>query len=224
MGKYFWKTHAENDTQFNKGLSHYYESFDIVHSRSTANGMKDFDWFIMEAAQCLKPGGMLLIAEGSTELLDHNKQIQKMAFGQGGPGESWMARSLFECYNTMKRRGSSIDACTRQYEVMHACSLLTDVGTKVTLVPVGPWERGSTPEETRQKEIMGVLMRSVFTELVRSLRPLFISEGYPPALVEQFIEESGKELSELRLHMYAKWYYAWATRITHGNDGSSSSG
>ncbi|TDL26101.1 S-adenosyl-L-methionine-dependent methyltransferase [Rickenella mellea] len=197
---------------FTLGLSHYYGSFDVVHSRSTANGIKDFEWFVNEAARCLKPGGILLMIEGSVEMLNSNKEPQEVAWGDDTPGQSWMARTLFECYNTMKRRGSSIDAAWRLYDLMHKCPLLDEVQTKINLIPVGPWEVGKTPDEDREKRIVGILMRQVFTELVRALQPLFLTEGYDPVLVQKFIDGTDYELNNLVVHMYAKYHFAWATR------------
>ena len=76
--------------------------------------MKDFEWLIHEAAKCLRPGnssliqlllvcrltinfsgGVLYFIEGNMELRNSFREPAEVAFGQGGPGQSWMARMCF---------------------------------------------------------------------------------------------------------------------------------
>ncbi|TDL26106.1 S-adenosyl-L-methionine-dependent methyltransferase [Rickenella mellea] len=201
---------------FNRGLPHYYGLFDIVHCRSVANGVKDFSWFISECAKCLKPGGMLLVTEGHQDILNSEKQLQARAYGSGGPGQSWLARAVFESCNIMKRRGSSVDGRGMLYELMTSCRLLDGVGEKVGYMPIGPWERGSTPDDDQRKQILGILTRQVLKELVRSLEPLFISERFPRRLIQQFVDGTAEELNELKEHMYARFFYAYGTRNSEG--------
>ncbi|TDL18966.1 S-adenosyl-L-methionine-dependent methyltransferase [Rickenella mellea] len=137
---------------FNLGLSHYYDSFDVVHARGVSIGVADFRQFVHEAAKCLKPGGILLIADGDPNLLNEHKELQEMAFGDGGPGQSWLARGMFEGVNALKRRGSSSDDSVILYEILYNCPLLEDVGEHSHFVPIGPWERGG-PEEAYPRNL-----------------------------------------------------------------------
>ncbi|TDL19955.1 S-adenosyl-L-methionine-dependent methyltransferase [Rickenella mellea] len=196
----------------NLGLPHYYETFDIVHCRGLSNGIKDFKWLITEAAKCLKPGGMILVAEGDSTLFNEHHDVQEMAFGSGGPGQSWLARALFESNNVMRQRGSNVEARLLGYEYMASCSLLTDAGERVRMIPIGPWQRGATPDEDQRKQIMGILMRQTHVELIKSMATMVIQQGYPPALVQQFIEGTERELNDLSVHLYVKWLYSYATR------------
>ncbi|TDL19128.1 S-adenosyl-L-methionine-dependent methyltransferase [Rickenella mellea] len=199
---------------FNLGLPHYYNSCDLVHSRAVANGVQDFKWYINEAAKCLKPGGMLLMTEGNHNLLNAAKEHQECAFGEGGPGQSWFARALFEGHNTLKRRGSSVDARVLLENLMIECPLLTDVGAHTRLMPVGPWDRGSTPEEDQQKRILGILTRQTSIDLIGAMEPLYVSAGYSAADVKQMVDGTKNELNQLTEHMYMKWKYAYGTRNT----------
>ncbi|KAH8116984.1 S-adenosyl-L-methionine-dependent methyltransferase [Phellopilus nigrolimitatus] len=198
-------------------LEHYYNSFDVVHARCTANGVKDFERFVHEAAKCVRPGGVLLFMEGNLEIQNEQMTGQEAAFGDAAPGQSWLARSTFEAYNLMKARGSYVDAGMMLERWMLSCRDLTDVQSREIWTPVGPWKTGSTLEETQRLEMVGQLMRQNMKEYVRSCKPMFVATGYPPALIERFIEGTDKELDELSLRMYVKWHYAWSRRIVGPN-------
>ncbi|KAL5529605.1 hypothetical protein ACEPAG_5590 [Sanghuangporus baumii] len=202
---------------FTLGLEHYYNSFDIVHARCTANGVADFEGFIHEAAKCVRPGGILLYTEGNLEMYNEKGTAQEPAFGDGAPGQSWLARATFEAYNLMKSRGSSLDAGRFLGRWMESCPILREVQYREILTPIGPWKKGSTQEETQRLQMMGTLMRQNMKEYVRSCQPMFVATGYPPALIERFLEGTDKELDELSLHMYVKWHHAWGRRVEGPN-------
>ncbi|KAL5489920.1 hypothetical protein ACEPAI_4752 [Sanghuangporus weigelae] len=202
---------------FTLGLEHYYNSFDVVHARCTANGVADFEGFIHEAAKCVRPGGILLYTEGNLEMYNEKGTAQEPAFGDGAPGQSWLARATFEAYNLMKSRGSAIDAGRFLGRWMESCPMLREVQYREILTPIGPWKKGSTQEETQRLQMMGTLMRQNMKEYVRSCQPMFVATGYPPALIERFLEGTDKELDELSLHMYVKWHHAWGRRVEGPN-------
>ncbi|THH11984.1 hypothetical protein EW145_g276 [Phellinidium pouzarii] len=203
--------------EFTLGLEHYYNSFDVVHARCTANGVKDFEGFVHEAAKCVRAGGVLLFTEGNLEMQNEQLNGQEPAFGDGGPGQSWLARATFEAYNLMKGRGSYVDAGLMLERWMLSCPDLTDVHSRELLTPVGPWKKGPTPEETQRLQMIGTLMRQNMKEFVRSCKPMFVATGFPPALIERFMEGTDKELDELSIHMYVKWHHAWARRVDGPN-------
>ncbi|EJD02285.1 uncharacterized protein FOMMEDRAFT_141383 [Fomitiporia mediterranea MF3/22] len=202
---------------FTLGLEHYYNSFDVVHSRCTANGVVDYEGFIHEAAKCVRPGGVLLYTEGNLEMQSEQKIGQEPAFGEGGPNQSWLARATFEAYNLMKKRGSYVDAGIMLGRWMESCPDLTDVQYRELWTPIGPWKKGSTIEETQRLEMVGTLMRQNMKEYVRSCKPMFVATGYPPALIERFVEGTDRELDELKIHMYVKWHHAWGRRREKSN-------
>lgn len=73
----------------------------MVHARACANGLKDYNAFIDEAALCLKPGGVILLCEGDLQLYDENFQPQAISMDHEdahGKTKSWMGRMLFGMY------------------------------------------------------------------------------------------------------------------------------
>lgn len=45
-------------------------------------------------------GGVLLITEGNLEMQNEHKVGIEPAFGEGGPGQSWLARACFGMFNS----------------------------------------------------------------------------------------------------------------------------
>lgn len=197
---------------FNLGMSHYHGMFDVVHARSSANGVADFKDFINDMGLCLRPGGIILVVEGDLQLFSHTREPQEIAYGDGDPNKSWMARMLFEAFNTMKARGSHIDANINLYSWLCQNPLFQDEDWAKIFAPIGPWERGRTAVETRKLETVGELMRQNALAFVRALKPLLLSEGYSPETVDRFIAGTDRELAQLSVHMYVQWHYAWAVR------------
>lgn len=50
----------------NHGLGHYRNSFDVVHIRCAASGIKDGQALLHDAFDLLRPGGILLVVEGDS--------------------------------------------------------------------------------------------------------------------------------------------------------------
>ncbi|KAH8109632.1 hypothetical protein DFH11DRAFT_1548084 [Phellopilus nigrolimitatus] len=166
---------AATELPFTLGLEHYYGMFDVVHARAVANG------FIFGT------GGVLIVIEGNFEIMNEEKEPQEIAFGDGAPGQSWLARICYEAYNVMAARGSSVGSGVMLERWMNECPSLQNVKYDVKWIPVGPWETdhyvrfgGSDPEDTRVKIMLGTLMRQnlqasawisdVFLRLVNDIR------------------------------------------------------
>ncbi|KAJ1307327.1 hypothetical protein OPQ81_001433 [Rhizoctonia solani] len=186
--------------------------FDDFNLGIAANGVANFKEFINDMGLCLRPGGLILVVEGDLQLCSHLREPQEIAYGDGDSNKSWMARMLFEAFSTMKSRGSHVDANVNLYNWLCQNPLFEAEDWAKVFTPIGPWERGRTAAETNKLQIIGELMRQNSLAFVRALKPLLISEGYAPEVVDRFIAGTDRELSELNLHMYVQWHYAWAVR------------
>jgi len=84
----------------NLGLSHHWGRFDLVHIRFAGGGLPHYAQAITHAAQCLNPGGLLLILELDLQLCAEDKvSAQKMAT-PSQPDGSWLQRFLYGEENT----------------------------------------------------------------------------------------------------------------------------
>jgi 2-polyprenyl-3-methyl-5-hydroxy-6-metoxy-1,4-benzoquinol methylase len=77
------------------GLAQFAGRFDLVHMRSTASGIPDYAQAATYAAQCVRPGGLLLLVEIDTQFSAENMvTIQKIAT-PNQPDGSWLARFFY---------------------------------------------------------------------------------------------------------------------------------
>lgn len=100
--------------------------------------IRDYPLFLNELAQTLRPGGVILLADGDMQLYDD--QQRPMPFKTlGEPGFSWTHKVFFASYNAMKSRGSSVDPPLMNPTWLRSIDSLTDVGWDKIYIPIGPW-------------------------------------------------------------------------------------
>ncbi|KAG8967240.1 hypothetical protein FRC03_010315 [Tulasnella sp. 419] len=217
---------------FTLGLPHYHHCFDVVHARFIANGVTSFTAIIEEMAQCLRPGGIALLVEADFELLnEHLEPLNAAQDDDDSPNTSWLSRFFMETYETLKQRGSDIDGSRNIGTLIRDCTLLENCGKQTLYTNVGPWLRGtwsqnphetlvirrrilegSNPTEQERYDRIGELLRSDLLELGDSFKPLLLSEGYFPDVVNQILDNMKKELNDSNFHSYIQWHFAWGTR------------
>ena len=79
----------------NLGLAHHVGRFDLVHMRCTTGGLSDYASAITTAANCLKPGGLLLLVEFEGMFCAEDMvSAQKMAT-PNQPNGSWIQRFCY---------------------------------------------------------------------------------------------------------------------------------
>lgn len=64
----------------NQGLSHYRHAFDVVHVRCVCTGIENYQHFLQQVYEVLRPGGILLTMEGDPQLL--GEDFQSMTGGE----------------------------------------------------------------------------------------------------------------------------------------------
>ncbi|KZV85115.1 S-adenosyl-L-methionine-dependent methyltransferase [Exidia glandulosa HHB12029] len=199
---------------FGLGLPHFYGQFDVVHARSTANGVRNYEDFIAECVRCLRPGGVLLLVEGDMVIFDEDLRPHALAGDPLYPEDagSWLARMLHEARNVMVQRGSSMGSGRKFRAFLGRRRDLVNAGFAEVFTNVGPWKRGPTDDVTAHYDMIGNLMRQNARQFVRSLRVLLLQHGFTEPQVEQFIAGTDRELEDLTLHMHTTWHYAWAEK------------
>ncbi|EJD53301.1 S-adenosyl-L-methionine-dependent methyltransferase [Auricularia subglabra TFB-10046 SS5] len=211
---------------FGLGLPHFYGQFDVVHARSTANGVRDYEEFIEECVRCLRPGGVLLLVEGDMTLFGEDLRPFPLAGLQT------------EAREAMKLRGSSMGSGGKFRAFLGRRTDLVNVGCAEVFTNVGPWKKGAfvycavegpynvrlgpTTEATAHYNLIGGLMRQNARAFVRSLRIFLIQTGFSPERVDQLIAATDEELDEMSVHMYTAWHYAWAEKVASPSDDAES--
>jgi len=188
------------------GFAHYREGFDVVHSRAVGGGIRDFQSLLYELADVVRPGGVLLFADGEMQLYDENKQPLPIA----EPGEesfSWTQLVFHATYNSMKTRGSQVDTPALLPLWLSRMDQLENVGSLRIFIPVGPWRKGDAREEA-----LSDMLRTNALMHIAGMRPLLRDEGYSADTVDTWISEAHLELRELRVRLYSRWSFAWAEK------------
>ncbi|EPQ58002.1 S-adenosyl-L-methionine-dependent methyltransferase [Gloeophyllum trabeum ATCC 11539] len=191
----------------NLGFAHYRQNFDVIHARAISAGIHDFKGLLREFANALRPGGVLLLADGEMQLYDESKE-PLAALEPGEPGFTWTQKVFFAAYNAMKNRGGCIDSPTLTPRWLQEDGHFTNIGWNKIFVPIGPWVETASPRERQMAE----MMRTNTLTHINGMAPLLLSEGYFPETVEKMQREAAIEVQSLRVHLYSRWNFAWAIK------------
>ncbi|KZT26554.1 S-adenosyl-L-methionine-dependent methyltransferase [Neolentinus lepideus HHB14362 ss-1] len=192
----------------NLGFAHYRRSFDVIHARAISGGIHDFKGLLHEFADALRPGGVLLLADGEMQLYDESREPLP-ALEPGEPGFSWTQRIFFSAYNAMKSRGGSIDSPNLSSKWLQEDGHFTNIGWTKIFIPIGPWVESASPRERQMAE----MLRTNCLTHINGMAPLLLSEGYFPETVERMQREAAVELQSLQVHLYSRWSFAWGLKV-----------
>ncbi|KAF8590068.1 S-adenosyl-L-methionine-dependent methyltransferase [Ramaria rubella] len=191
----------------NLGFAHYHGCFDVVHARAIGGGIRDYPSLLCELASVVRPGGVLLFADGEMQLYDEHQQPLPVS----EPGDelfSWTQRVFHATYNSMKTRGSQVDTPSLLPLWLSRMDEVHNVGWLKIFIPLGPWKK-SDPRE----EALSDMLRTNALMHMMGMRPLLRDEGYSAETVDLWISEAVVELTELRVRLYSRWSFAWAEKI-----------
>ncbi|KAG8906860.1 hypothetical protein FRB99_005920 [Tulasnella sp. 403] len=201
---------------YRQEMPQYHGQFDVVHARTIANGVANYPVLIEEMARCLKPGGVILLADGDMQLVDHNLEPQDMALDDEecsqAPEYCWLSRIFFEGYNILKRRGASMDAGMMLEPWLRKCAAFEKVNMAKVYTPIGPWKTSCNPQENAKWNYTGSIQRDNMWEFAQALRPLLLQEGYAPATISDWMRKIAVELKTFSVRLHVRWYYAWAIK------------
>ncbi|KIJ35761.1 hypothetical protein M422DRAFT_261942 [Sphaerobolus stellatus SS14] len=190
----------------NLGFAHYQGSFDVVHARAVGGGIRDFLTLLAELANTVRPGGMLLFADGEMQLYDENMQPLPVA----EPGDelfSWTQRVFHATYHAMKSRGSQVDTPSLLPTWLSRIPDLHKIGSQKIFIPLGPWKKGDPREEA-----LSEMLRTNGLMHMAGMKPLLLEDGYLADTVDLWISEAQRELAGLTARLYTRWSFAWAER------------
>ncbi|KAG8973076.1 hypothetical protein FRB90_010011, partial [Tulasnella sp. 427] len=82
----------------NLSLSHYANTFDLVHVRAADSGIKDFHAFLYNLAEVLRPGGVLILGSGDPQF--YSEKVEPLPIvSEGEPGFRWMQKIFAAVYS-----------------------------------------------------------------------------------------------------------------------------
>lgn len=202
----------------NFGLSHYKNSFDVVHARCVETGITDYPHFLKDVHQVLRPGGVFLAVSGSSKMLGEDfEPCVKGKVDPSVPPENNTATLLAGFHEAARARGAKTDTFlyTRGWLEEMGRSAWSTVGETRFYIPVGPWKENMTDKDRH----IATLMNYDIMRLLASTRPTLLSYGYPEQVVDSWIEKAEDELRHTRKKMYVLWICTWAVKPgTPGED------
>ncbi|KZV87388.1 S-adenosyl-L-methionine-dependent methyltransferase [Exidia glandulosa HHB12029] len=190
-----------------RGLSRYYNSFDLVHCRCMTGAVREYPVLVRELWKCLRPGGMVVTGEGDLQVYNEQKVLAEFRKdNDDDPTHSWLARLLHEVLSLNKRR-SATSIGWQLKEILQDDGGFEDVNYKRRYAPIG-WAGDGSIE---QGEHVGRMMRKNCYDFVRAWRPLLLMNGFPAEQVDMWIHNIDVELhNPTVLRQYNVWHYAWA--------------
>jgi len=199
----------------NLGLSHYTNSFDVVHIRCVGGGINDWKALVGEMERCLKPGGVLLTF-GAAGLMMYDESFEPITDltidgreGEDGRKFTWMNKYCEAMRTAVEAKNQgSMERCLSTVKWLREVPCWKEIGARNYYIPLGPWEANMTEKERYVAE----LQRQDFLRVISSFRPLLLAHGYPVELIDQWILNIQDELIHLRKKQYVKWFATWSVK------------
>ncbi|KAG9015308.1 hypothetical protein FRB93_013008 [Tulasnella sp. JGI-2019a] len=192
----------------NLSMSHHAESFDVVHVRSAEAGINDFNGFLYEVAQTIRPGGMVILNSAMPQM----RTDDLVPFPVTEPGEegfSWVQKLFYHTYTAFHNRGNyAIDATLHWVKWLENNPNFENVRQSDTFIPVGAWQEGLDEIGTWVAESMKIDLMHVW----QAFKPLLLNDGLSPEYVEILTQGATEELRNQTIHAKLPWRYCTAIR------------
>jgi ubiquinone/menaquinone biosynthesis C-methylase UbiE len=189
----------------NLSMEHFYNSFDLIHGRMIASGIRDYRSFLVELSRVLRPGGMVLLTEIIQQSCDENRNpinpfIANPTQPSGSNSQPVLWSSLFLSYlkQAVANKGGTADAPDNLEWWLKEEELgFQEVTVDDVWVPIGRWSNSAeTPDESRAN-LAGELCKRDYIAFIKAAGALLISSGLPESFVRTLQESTLKELDHL---------------------------
>ncbi|KAG8982848.1 hypothetical protein FRB90_006508 [Tulasnella sp. 427] len=155
----------------------------------------------------LRPGGLLLIVDGSWVALDETKApIQ--AENPGDPGFTWLHKFMTLLRTATTTRNPNFTSIEHLDEMLKKMGENTweSITSIPSFMPIGDWS-----EDVTQRRA-GELIRESLFQALTSTRPLLLSLAINSDELDRLSEELRSELSQNTHHQYLKGINVWAQK------------
>lgn len=196
-----------------KGLSPFREQFDLVHARAVVGHLPVpvQRKAILEAIRCLRPGGLFILIDGDSTLLDENKQPVRLASGlteETNPSHSWMGRILAIISGLAWKPGYLKEILYSNWLATTANLDPDTIQSATFLSPIG-W----CGDEIEDGEEIGKMMYADMMAAFESARPMLTDIGIGSDAYETLRVRVEEEASASRLKLYFQWHAVWGRKL-----------
>lgn len=194
-----------------QGLTHHAGRFDLVHMRCVGGGLPDYAQAITYAAQCLKPGGLLIIFDYDMLVCAKDMVSTRKMATPNQPDGSWVQRFFYEfrwayAANGIPMFDELLDKGLWEHPLLDGC------GAAGLHIPLGPWATSSEPAEAQRLQFSGILLRQNIKNALSSCQTVMKRNGIPQAILDQWVQKCEEELDTLKLHNWAYLRMLWGQR------------
>ncbi|KAF8910979.1 S-adenosyl-L-methionine-dependent methyltransferase [Gymnopilus junonius] len=153
--------------------------FDFIHARSIHVGIHNYPRFLHEIARLLRPGGLVLLVEPTLDPCPPPPSVPPMS--------GWSA--FWETYRAcLRRQLIDVTVPERLANLFAATAAFENIVVKDGNIPVGFW-----PQDPHLLTV-GQLQWMDYELFLPALRPLFLSNGLAPSIVERLVRDAQHDL------------------------------
>jgi len=194
------------------GLDEYAGKFDIVHTRCVVGHILDAAAVFRTIGKCLKPGGILLAADGNRVLFDDKKQRLRPADlspGANNDGCSYMSGWMLELGRRKCVDGRVPLAGEDQAAVVRLDGQFKILGEKDYFTPTG-WDGGEVCAPNGEE--LSRLWTGNLNHYLHASKGIFLSTGESVETVDKWIANVMGDVPPRIKTMY-KFTFFWAKKM-----------
>ncbi|KAG8955734.1 hypothetical protein FRC04_007725 [Tulasnella sp. 424] len=185
-------------------------SFDVIHKRAAEPGIRDFHGFLYDCARALRPGGVLLLASGSPQMYDRERNPFPVT-DEGEPGFTYAQRTFGAVYEASLKSGNRNGHHSFLWDDwIKSNPNFEHIEAKFDYIPLGEY---GTDVPAAKKEAARK-MRTAFAQILDSFKPMLITAGMDQETADAWVKVSIEELThpETFPEGYVRWRYTTAIR------------
>ncbi|KAG8875872.1 hypothetical protein FRB97_004667 [Tulasnella sp. 331] len=192
----------------NLSMAHHKNCFDVVHARSIDQGIHNYNGFIYEVAQTIRPHGILMLCLGSPQFYTEDR-VPLPVTEPGQEGFTWLQALLYRAYKALHHRGNyGIDAPLYWERWLLANPNYENVQVFDYYIPIGAWKQGLDENDTWVADAMKINIMHVF----EAFRPLLLTDGFSTEDIDTMVKGATEELRDQTIHVMSRWMYVTAIR------------
>ncbi|TFK26651.1 hypothetical protein FA15DRAFT_667123 [Coprinopsis marcescibilis] len=188
----------------NLGLSHFYNSFDVVHARLISSGVQNYRRMIDEIAHVVRPGGLIELAECDCFTYDVNHNRIDATPDEISP--PWWPRWLSFFREAIRFGGGNTEAANGLHTWVSNHPAFENVVYEATYFPVIP------ARDHDQNDPLLSNMKVVLLTLMRGGRPALLKRGHSEETIDTLEYNAVREINESNSPMFTRLERVYAIR------------
>ncbi|KAG8873299.1 hypothetical protein FRB98_009095 [Tulasnella sp. 332] len=187
----------------NLSMAHHKDCFDVVQVRCADQGINDYNGFLYEVAQTIRPHGILILCMGDGQFFTEDL----VPFPVTEPGEEGNSST------TSVKRFTIVSLMAKCFlppisRWLHSNPNYENIQLFDYYIPIGAWKQGLDETETWVAEALKIDMMHVF----EAFKPLLLTSGFSAEQVDRAVKGATEELRDQTIHAMMRWRYCTAIR------------